>query len=78
MFDLLRLGKECPKLERPLISFVLVQNIYKKKETAHHVITRKQLLQKLSLFMLHCFNNELIVAGDVEPGTAGTWVAQLN
>lgn len=45
---------------------------------AHHVITREQLLQELCLFMLHRLDDELIVAGEVEPGTAGAWVGQLN
>lgn len=45
---------------------------------AYHVVTRKQLLQELSLFMLHSFNDELIIAGEVEPGTAGAGVGQLD
>lgn len=28
--------------------------------------------------MLHCFDDELIIAGEVEPGTAGTRVGQFN
>lgn len=48
------------------------------EEIAHHIVTRKQLLQELRLFMLHRLNNELIIAGEVEPGAAGTGVGQLN
>lgn len=48
------------------------------EEIAHHIVTRKQLLQELCLFMLHCLNNELIIAGEVEPGAAGPRVGQLN
>lgn len=48
------------------------------EEGAHHVVTWKQLLQELSLFMLHRFNNELVIAGEVEPGAAGTGVGQLD
>lgn len=47
-------------------------------DIAHHVITREQLLQELCLFMLHRLDDELIVAGEVEPGTAGAWVGQLD
>lgn len=47
-------------------------------DIAHHVITWEQLLQELCLFMLHRLDDELIVAGEVEPGTAGTWVGQLD
>lgn len=53
-------------------------NVVRVLERAHHVVTRKQLLQELGLFMLHRLNNELIVAGEVEPGTAGAWVGQLD
>lgn len=28
--------------------------------------------------MLHRLDDELIVAGEVEPGTAGAWVGQLD
>lgn len=35
-------------------------------------------MQELGLFMLHRLNNELIIAGEVEPGTAGAWVGQLD
>lgn len=44
---------------------------------AHHVVTRKQLLQELCLFRLHCLDDELIIAGEVKPGTASTGVGQL-
>lgn len=45
---------------------------------AYHVVTRKQLLQELSLFMLHSLNDKLIIAGEVKPGTAGARVGQLD
>lgn len=48
------------------------------EEGAHHVVPRKQLLQELGLFMLHRLNDELIIAGEVEPGTAGAGVGQLD
>lgn len=48
------------------------------EEGAHHVVTGKQLLEELGLFMLHRLNDELIVAGEVEPGTAGAGVGQLD
>lgn len=28
--------------------------------------------------MLHCLNNELVITGEVEPGTAGARVGQLD
>lgn len=48
------------------------------KGEAHHVVTGKEFLQEFSLFMLHSLNDELIVAGQVEPGTAGPGVGQLK
>lgn len=45
---------------------------------AHHVITRQQLLQELGLLVLHRLDDELVVAGEVEPGAAGSGVGQLN
>lgn len=47
-------------------------------EFAHHVITRQQLLQELGLLVLHRLDDELVVAGEVEPGAAGSGVGQLN
>ncbi len=35
-------------------------------------------MQELGLFMLHRLNDELIIAGEVEPGAAGAGVGQLN
>lgn len=37
----------------------------------HHKISRKQFLQKLGLFVLNGFNDELVVAGEVEERSAG-------
>lgn len=45
---------------------------------AHHVVTRKQFLQELGLFVLHGLDDELVVAGKVEPGAAGAGVGQLD
>ena len=44
----------------------------------HHVVAREQFLQKLCLFVLHCLNDKLIVAGQVEPGTAGPGVGEFD
>lgn len=45
---------------------------------AHHVISRQQLLQELGLLVLHGFDDELVVAGDVEERAAGPRVGQLD
>jgi len=47
-------------------------------EGAHHVVTREQLLQELGLLVLHRLDDELVVAGEVEPGAAGPGVGQLD
>ena len=47
-------------------------------QATHHVVTRKQLLQKLRLFVLHRLDYELIITSEVEPRTAGTRVGQLD
>lgn len=47
-------------------------------EAAHHVVTRQQLLQELCLFVLHRLDDELVIAGEVEPGAAGAGVGQLD
>lgn len=44
----------------------------------HHVVSWKQLLQKLRLFMLDRFDDEFVVTGYVEEGATGPRVAQLN
>lgn len=44
----------------------------------YHVVSRQQLLQELSLLMHHSLDDELIVAGDIEEGAAGTRVGQLD
>lgn len=48
------------------------------KALTDHVITRQQLLQELGLLVLHRLDDELVVAGEVEPGAAGSRVGQLN
>lgn len=44
----------------------------------HHVVARKELLQELSFLVHHSFDDEFIVAGDIEEGAAGPGVGQLN
>lgn len=44
----------------------------------HHVVSWKQLLQKLRLFMLDCFNDEFVIAGHVEEGTTSPRAAEFN
>lgn len=44
----------------------------------YHVVSRKEFLQKLSLFMLNSFDDELIIAGDVEDGPARPWISQFD
>lgn len=48
------------------------------EQDTHHVVTRKQLLQELGLFGLHRLDDELVIAGQVEPGAAGSGVGQLD
>lgn len=72
-------SKHCSKNKQPadnVINMFLYVNLV--CLTAYHVVTRKQLLQELCLFMLHSLNDELIIAGKVEPGTAGAGVGQLD
>lgn len=45
---------------------------------SHHVVTRKQFLEELGLFVLHRLDDELVVAGEIEPGAAGSGVGQLD
>lgn len=45
---------------------------------AHHVVAGQQLLQELGLLVHHCLDDELVIAGDVEQGAAGTRVGQLD
>lgn len=44
----------------------------------HHVVARQQLLQELGLLVHDRLDDELIIAGDVEDGAAGTRVRQLD
>lgn len=46
--------------------------------SSHHVVSWKQLLQKLRLFVLDCFNDEFIIAGHIEEGTTSPRVAEFN
>ena len=45
---------------------------------AHHVVPWEELLQKLRLFMLHCLDDELVVAGEIEPGATSPGIGQLD
>lgn len=44
----------------------------------YHKISWKQFLQKLRLFVLYGFNDVLVVTGEVEEGSTGPGVWQLN
>lgn len=44
----------------------------------YHKISRKQFLQKLGLFVLNGFNDELVVAGEVEERSARPGIRQLD
>lgn len=44
----------------------------------HHVIAWQKFLQKLSLLVLQGFDDELIIAGQVEERTAGARIGQLD
>lgn len=45
---------------------------------SHHIVSRQQLLEKFSLLVHDCFDDELIVPGYVEDGAAGPRVRELN
>lgn len=45
---------------------------------SHHVVSRQQPLEKLGLFVLDGFDDELVIAGQVEERSAGPRVGQLN
>lgn len=44
----------------------------------HHVVSRKELLQELSLLVLDSLDDELVVTRDVENGAARAWIGQLD
>lgn len=44
----------------------------------YHKISWKQFLQKLRLFVLYCFNDVLVITGEVEERSTGPGVWQLN
>lgn len=44
----------------------------------HHEVSRQQFLEKLCLFVLDSLDDKLIITGDVEEGTAGSGVRQLD
>lgn len=46
--------------------------------SAHHIVARQQFLQELGLLVHDGLDDELIIAGDVEDGAAGTGVGQLD
>lgn len=46
--------------------------------STYHVIAWKELLEELRLLVHHGFDDELIIAGDVEEGAAGPGVGQLD
>lgn len=48
------------------------------RERPYHVVARKKFLQELGLFVHHRFDDELIIAGHIEDGAAGSWIGQLN
>lgn len=45
---------------------------------SYHVVAWQQLLQELGLLVLDSFDDELIIAGQVEQRAAGPWVGQLD
>lgn len=45
---------------------------------AYHEITGKELLEELCLLVLNSFDDELVVTGHIEDGSAGSGVGQLN
>lgn len=45
---------------------------------SYHEISWKQLLQKFSFFVLHCFDDVFIIIREVEEGSTGPRVWQLN
>lgn len=47
-------------------------------QEAHHVISRQELLQELRLFVHDSFDDELVILGNVENRTTGSWVRQLD
>lgn len=44
----------------------------------HHKISRQEFLEELCLLVLNSFDDELVVAGHIEDGSAGSGVGQLN
>lgn len=46
--------------------------------STYHVVSRKEFLKKLCLFVLNSFDDELIIAGYVEDGSASSRICQLN
>ena len=50
---------------------------HQKITPTYHVVTWKQFLQELRLLMLHCFDDELVIIGDVEDAATGPGVGQL-
>lgn len=47
-------------------------------QEAHHVISRQKLLQELCLLVHDSFDDKLVILGNVEHRTTGSWVRQLN
>lgn len=47
-------------------------------QVPYHIVARQQLLQELSLFVLNCFDDKLIVTGYVEEGSAGPGVRKFD
>lgn len=54
------------------------QSVGKIPSLTHHVVSRKELLQELSLFVLDGLDDELVVARHVENGATGAWIGQLD
>lgn len=48
------------------------------RQGSHHVVAGQQSLQELGLFVLDGFNDELVIAGQVEERAAGPGVGQLD
>lgn len=47
-------------------------------QETYHVISRQKLLQELCLLVHDSFDDKLVILGNVEHRTAGSWVRQLD
>lgn len=45
---------------------------------AHHEVSRQEFLEELGLFVLNSLDDKLVITGDIEEGSAGSGVRQLD